>query len=69
MTDAEAAALTPDGEEISEIRFHSADNLHGLMPDRLARRLELAATSTKSGKCTYAERGSQHHPRPQETDQ
>jgi 8-oxo-dGTP diphosphatase len=57
MTDAEAAALTPDGEEIAEIRFHPVDDLFGRMPDRLARRLNLAAEAARHGVFLYAEHG------------
>jgi 8-oxo-dGTP diphosphatase len=59
MTDAETSALTPDGVEISEVRFHSTDDLHDHMPDRLARRLVLATTAAREGRSTYAEHGAE----------
>ena len=60
MTDAEAAALVPDGVEIAEIRFHAEVGLEGRMPDRLSRRLRLAAEAARLGDTIYAEHGATH---------
>jgi 8-oxo-dGTP diphosphatase len=49
--------LTPDGEEITEARFHHPDTLPDLTPDRLARRLALAITARQQGLTAYAEHG------------
>jgi 8-oxo-dGTP diphosphatase len=35
MTEADAAALVPDGEEIAEARFHAENGLDALMPAHL----------------------------------
>ena len=60
MTDADAAALTPDGVEIAEIRFHPEADLDGRMPDRLTRRLRLAAEAARREDTIYAEHGATH---------
>jgi 8-oxo-dGTP diphosphatase len=57
MTDAEASTLLPDGEEIAEVRFHDEDELDGLMPARLSRRLHLALSAARTGQMIYAEHG------------
>jgi 8-oxo-dGTP diphosphatase len=50
----------PDGIEIAEARFWSPTALEGLMPARLARRLQLAADvlSDPARSSTYAEHGA-----------
>jgi 8-oxo-dGTP diphosphatase len=57
MTEAEASALVPDGEEIAEVRFHEENELDGLMPARLSRRLHLALSAARNGQTIYAEHG------------
>jgi 8-oxo-dGTP diphosphatase len=57
MTPEEATALTPDGVEISEARFHDAADVPALVPDRLARRLAVALAAAQDGRGVYAEHG------------
>src|SRR4051794_30896584 len=42
LTSSDVAALSPDGDEIAEAGFWSANDLDGLAPARLVRRLRLA---------------------------
>jgi len=48
--------ITPDGDEIAEARFYRPDEIKGLMPERLWRRI-LTALSNFDGGDVYAERG------------
>jgi 8-oxo-dGTP diphosphatase len=48
-------ATRPEPREIEAARFHPVDDLFGLAPARLARRIALAASVDQ---CTYAEHGS-----------
>ena len=57
MSEDQAAALIVDGNEISEAKFHEADALDGLMPERLIRRLRTAYQAAQAQTTTYAEHG------------
>jgi ADP-ribose pyrophosphatase YjhB (NUDIX family) len=62
MTDAQVAALVVDGQEISEARFHEITGVHGLMPERLSRRLVSAFHAAQDGVTAYAEHGEPTSP-------
>jgi 8-oxo-dGTP diphosphatase len=49
--------LVPDGEELSDVRFHPVDGLAGVTPARLSRRLGLAVAAVQDGRTIYAEHG------------
>ena len=63
----DTTALTPDGIEIAEARFHDPATLPDLMPDRLSRRLTVALEAAQTGTPTYAEYGTSHPSRAQRT--
>jgi 8-oxo-dGTP diphosphatase len=55
---ADASSLRPDDKEIAEAAFYAISDLGGRMPDRLARRLQLAAEAAASTSGNvYAEHG------------
>jgi ADP-ribose pyrophosphatase YjhB (NUDIX family) len=58
MPPTDAMALSPDGDEIGEVRFWPLDALDRLTPARLARRLRLAVDASANGWTTYAEHGT-----------
>jgi 8-oxo-dGTP diphosphatase len=55
---ADTDALVPDGTEIAEARFHALSDLAAWVPDRLVRRLSLAAVAIERGSTIYAEHGA-----------
>jgi 8-oxo-dGTP diphosphatase len=58
LSSSDVAVLSPDGDEIAEARFWSADDLDELAPARLVRRLRLALDALNTGQTLYAERGA-----------
>ncbi|MGB2570304.1 NUDIX domain-containing protein [Micromonospora citrea] len=47
-----------DGE-IEEWRFAASDEIHGFLPNRLARRIRVAIAARQCGRTAYAEHGSE----------
>jgi 8-oxo-dGTP diphosphatase len=57
LPNADIDQAVPDGDELSEVRFHPVESLSKLTPARLSRRLALAIAAVQDGRTIYAEHG------------